>query len=483
LKIYKIFLLVLLIVASNIGFSQKKYTDIENQARVKLFNLKFNEVNNLLSNSKSSTSYYLMSYNLFLQNLLVGGASNFNKFEKQFEISSEYIEKTADDSLKYVYLSELYLQNSVLKLMNRDFFSGAMSFIKSYGLFKDAEKKYPNSFYNIKLSALYNIIGGITPDKGKMFLSTIGLKGNIAKGLKQMNSYVKKSERNKNYYSEAYIMNKLIVAFMKEDVGEIKLPNPKNNIEFNSLNIFTDIMIEYKEHNYTNINKNVNILSKQNITELPYLYYIIGVVNSINNTKKASLNLKTFLKKNKSKHFVKATNWQLARLAVLNNDTIRFKKYQKLTIEDGTSFTEADKQADAESQLKTMPNRIFLKARLLFDAGKYKQAKVVLLDKENKTLLKTNDEYAEFFYRLARIYSMLNDNEKAKKYFKLVIDKQKLSERYFAPYSALQLGIIYENENNRVEAKKFYNIAIEINNGEYKNSIKHKAKSRLKKLN
>lgn len=473
----------MLVIIANVGFSQANYTDIEKQARQKIFSLKFSEAEELLKESNTSTSNYLLCYKNFLQNLLIGGTDNYTRFEKQFNLSSKFIEKAEDNSLKFSYLSEINLQNAIIKLLNRDFISGAVSFIKSYSYYTDSENKYPKSFYNLKLSALYNIIGGITPDKGKVFLSAIGLKGDISKGLSQMNSYVIKAEKKPLYYNEAYVMNMLIVAFMKEDVGKVRIPKLKHKIETNYLYIFSKIMIEYKEHNYTNINKNVNLLSKQNITELPYLYYISGVVNSINNKEKAIRNLKIFLVKSKSKHFIKASNWQLARISILQNNKKDFIKYKQNTLEFGSAFTEADKQAFAEASLEQMPNIVLLKARLLFDAGKYTQAKSVLLKKENKSIIKTNEEYVEFFYRLARIYFEENNLEKAKKYYKLVVNKQEVSERYFAPYSALQLGIIYEDEKNYIEAKKYYKIALEINKGEYKNSIKHKAKSRLENLN
>ncbi len=478
----KTFNILLFVIIVKIGFSQADYTTIEIQARKKLFSLKFSEAENLLKTSKTINSNYLLCYSNFLQNLLIGGTENYSKFEKQFDLSSKFIEKADNDSLKYSYLSEINLQNSIIKLLNRDFISGAYSFVKSYGYFKDAENTNQKSLLNLKLSALYNIIGGITPDKGKVFLSAIGLKGNIAEGLSQMHNYVIETEKNNIYYTEAFIMNKLIIAFMKEDVGSVEIPISKFNIENNTLYIFSKIMIDYKEHNYANINKNVNLLSKQNITELPFLYYILGVANSINNQEKAIKNLSFFLYKNKSKHFIKATNWQLARIAILQNNEANFNTYKQKTLELGSAFTDADKQALAEAEINKKPNIVLLKARLLFDAGEYAQAKSVLLKKENKEIIKTNDEYVEFFYRLARVYYEENKLENAKKYYKIVVDKKTVKERYFAPYSALQLGIIYEKEHNLNEAKKYYKIALEINTGEYKNSIKHKAKSRLENL-
>lgn len=477
----KIIVIVLIIISFNV-FAQNNYNLIEKQARKNLFNLKFSKSTELLINSKSKTSYYLISYNLFLQNLLIGGDENYKKFEKQFKISSEFIENSKDDSLKLPYLSEIYLQNAIIKLLNRDFISGALSFIESFGYFKNAEENYPKSFYNLKLSALFNIIAGITPDKGKIFLSAVGLNGDIKLGIEQMNSYVLKSEKRPIYHTEAYIINKLIISYLKEDVGNINLKNLKNNLELNSLNIFSNILIEYKEHNYSNTNNDINKLRKQNISGIPYLYYLSGIINSATNSEKANKNLKLFLSKNKSKHFIKSTYWQLARIAILQNNIEMFNLYKVNTIEKGSAFTDADKQAFAEAKLPEIPNKLLLKSRLLFDAGNYLEAKTILLKKENKKLLKTNDEITEFFYRLARIYYALEDYEKAKKYYKLVLKKQLNSKRYFAPYSALQLGIIYDNENNKIEAKKYYEIAIEINNGEYKNSIKHKAESRLKDL-
>lgn len=476
------FLFLLLLVSSNLVLSQYNYTKLEKQAREKIFELKFNEVSTLLEKTQSSNSLYLLSYNIFIKNLIVGGEANYIEFENQFDISYTFIKKIKGDSVKNIYLAELLLQNSIIKLLNRDFISGAINFIESYGYFKDARKLYPNSITTLKLTALYNIIAGITPDKGKVFLSTIGLKGDINIGMKQMNSFVNKAEKTRLFYTEAFIINKLVSAFMKEDVGVVELPLPKYNIQQNSLNIFSDIIIDYKEHNYTNINKNILLLADKKTGELPYLYYLIGVVNSIENTNESVKNLNVFIDKNKSKHFVKATYWQLARIAILQNDTLSFNKNKLLTLKQGVAFTEADKQAVAEAELEQMPNVILLKARLYFDAGNYRQSKQLLLSKNNKNKFKTTDEYAEFFYRLARTYYMLNDTANAIKYYKLVLEKNIKSNRYFVPYSALQLGIIYEEELNITKAKYFYNIALELNNGEYKNSIKHKAKSRLAKL-
>ena len=182
-------IIVIFIIISNYGFSQTNYTKTEKIARNKIFDLKFNQVPKILKNNKSKTTYYLLCYNEFLKNILIGGSDNYKSFENQFDISSKNISKSVSDSLKYIYLSEIYLQNAIVKLLNKDFISGGMSFIESFGYFKDARKKYPKSYYNIKLSALYNIIAGITPDKAKFFLKTIGLNGNILLGVKQMKIY------------------------------------------------------------------------------------------------------------------------------------------------------------------------------------------------------------------------------------------------------------------------------------------------------
>ena len=56
------------------------------------------------------------------------------------------------------------------------------------------------------------------------------------------------------------------------------------------------------------------------------------------------------------------------------------------------------------------------------------------------------------------------------------------AEYYFAPNAALQLGYIYQEKENYVNAEKYFRKALSYPSHEYKNSIDHKAKAALASL-
>ncbi len=100
--------------------------------------------------------------------MLIGGDNNYQKFTNNFDDIVDKLNDLEDnDKQKNLLLSEVYLQSSILELMNKDFISGSLHFIKSYGFLEDQIKQYPNLKENKKLIGLYKIIAGITPDQGK----------------------------------------------------------------------------------------------------------------------------------------------------------------------------------------------------------------------------------------------------------------------------------------------------------------------------
>ncbi len=482
-KLLKLFFTILVVFCTqNISKAQTPTEELEEQARTNIFDLNFEKAKKQLENNNSNTSLYLKSYNLFIENLFIGGKDNYTKFEIITDKSVEIIEKSKADNQSYNYLAELYFQKAVLKLFNKDYFSGLYSFVEAFKYYEKANLLNPNNIETIKLSALFNIIAGITPEAGQVLLSPFGIKGDVKLGIKQLNKYLNLAKQNKKYYVEAFAITKLLATFLKEDYPEMQVPKPEFEISKNKLNVFTDALLNYIDNNYSTIDSKITYLKSNGLSQIPYLYYLSGIVNTLNNKEKAINNLKIFLQKNKSKHFTKSAYWQLARIYILNGDTILFQKYKKLTKENGGEYSEADKQAQLESSEPKIPNVFLLKARLLFDAGKYVEAQNYLVDKNNFKFIKTKVEQTEQYYRLSRTYNKLKMNDKAIKYYNLVIEQNAEPKRYFAAYSALQVGIIYQEEKKIEEARKYFNLALKLNIGEYKDDIKQSANLRLKEI-
>lgn len=451
------------------------------KARELIFNFQFIDAKNILDNDKTAISFYLKSYSFFIQNLLIGGDNNYKKFTNNFDDIVDKLNDLEDnDKQKNLLLSEVYLQSSILELMNKDFISGSLHFVKSYGFLEDQIKQYPNLKENKKLIGLYKIIAGITPDQGKKFLKMIGLEGNILDGYKDLNEYLINTQQKKDFYIEAYSLNLLIHTFLKENLGnkdfKFHLVNKEKNLKNPSV-LFSNILKNYKFGQINLLQSNIKTLNKN----IPILYYFLGVSQTTKNTKQASVNLLKYISKTKNKNFIKASYWQLARISVLTSDNSSFEKYKDLTILKGVSFTAADNQALNEASEELKPNKILLKARLLFDAQKYNEA-LVLLKKYKLENFKTNEEKAEYYYRLGRIEYEKENYGNSKIYFSKVLKNYIDVNKYYIPYSALELAYIYQKEKNIKKQEIFFKKALELNKSEYQNSIKQKANSGLKQL-
>ena len=474
-------ILYILILIVNISFSNtSSYNKNTLKARELIFDFKFNQAEKILNNDNSAQSFYLKSYIYFLKNILVGGEKNFKLYESNFDnIINKINELDKKDSLKNILKSEIFLQFSIVKLMNKDFISGSYNFIKSYNLFKESQQKFPNLIQNKKLSGLYKIIAGITPENGKKFLDLIGLEGNITDGYKELNKYYISQKNNKIFKIEAFTLNKLVFVFLKEDLKLNKF-NYKisNENKLNSSILFTNILKNFKLGEHQELIINCKKINEKHIIEIPIINYFLGISFTIKNTNQSIKYLYKYIKITNTNHFIKASYWQLARISILSDKQETFNKLKQFTLNLGETFTEADKQAEQEAKTNIIPNKFLLKSRLYFDVKMYNEALLELKKIDKEKLLK--QQQAEYYYRLGRINYEKEKYKEAKMNFAIVLKNYLSVEKYYIPYSALQMAYIYEKENNQEQAKEFFKLALKLNNSEYKNSIKHQAKSGLK---
>jgi tetratricopeptide (TPR) repeat protein len=152
------------------------------------------------------------------------------------------------------------------------------------------------------------------------------------------------------------------------------------------------------------------------------------------------------------------------------------KKARFNIVTKGNTNTEADKQAYKEAKEGKWQNVILLKSRLLNDGGYNNEALKNLLGKTIESFA-TVEEKLEFVYRVARINDDLHKDDEAIKYYTQAIEIGEQRTEYYAARAALQMAIIYEKRNNKIQAINYYNKVINMDNHDYKNSLDQKAKS------
>jgi tetratricopeptide (TPR) repeat protein len=147
----------------------------------------------------------------------------------------------------------------------------------------------------------------------------------------------------------------------------------------------------------------------------------------------------------------------------------------------GKEATEADKYAARSLAESELPNVKLTQARYSTDGGYYAQADALLQNIGQQDLPTLRDK-VEYTYRKARLAHKTNQLNQAKEHYQQTIKQNGEEPWYFAPNACLQLGYIYRDENNLVQAKASFKKALEYKRHEYKNSIDSKAKSALAQL-
>jgi tetratricopeptide (TPR) repeat protein len=76
----------------------------------------------------------------------------------------------------------------------------------------------------------------------------------------------------------------------------------------------------------------------------------------------------------------------------------------------------------------------------------------------------------------------MNDYPKAIAFYKKTVNHHTISGTYYPANASLKLGEIFELQNKRTEALKWYKASMEYDNHEYENSIAQKAKSGISRV-
>jgi len=191
--------------------------------------------------------------------------------------------------------------------------------------------------------------------------------------------------------------------------------------------------------------------------------------------KKSEMYFNFFLKNFKGTNYIKSAYQKLAWIAFLQEKSDKEIGFLKKIKSEGRAFIDEDKVALKEAEKNHINFPRLLRARLLYDGGYYHNAYLELT-----SLIKLPDYagfFDEYYYRLGRIQSKLKylDAQVIIQYQK-AFDLGKKSTNYYAPMSALQIGLIYEKQDKLDQAKIYFEKCLSLSDFDYERGIHQKAK-------
>lgn len=458
------------------------------QAYQSVFKLKINDGLTFLSsekkqNPKNLFPYFIENYVDFFKVYINDNDVQYNQFMSKAEAHLNKL-KTGDKSSPY-YLytqAEIYFQQALIKLKFGKYMSAVFDIKKSNELLEKNKTKFPAFLPNQKSLGLLHIIFGNIPDNYKFGASLLGLKGSVNLGVQELKQVLQ--YENFPFREEAlieYILIQLHVAKNKEAawqwVADMKLPTDDN-----LLNSF--IAASLASYNGKS-DKVLELLAKRPTGKafmaVPYLDLLYGTTKLSRLDADADVYIKSFLQQNKGRSYQKEANRKLAWFYLVNGKPDLYKKYMQTVLSIKDAPTDEDKAAQHEAESGYMPNAQLLKARILNDGAYYDKALMVLNEIKPEKFTRNKDKI-EYLYRRARIYDDMGKTDNAVSFYLQTIDKGKNLDYYYIANACIKLGAIFERQNKNASAKKYYQMALDMDKDEYENSINAEAKAGLNRI-
>ena len=481
----------------SITISPLKASDFEINPTIKfayseIIKTKLSNGRTILERDKTNNGFntYVKSYADLIQLLITEDKIFYEQFIDNQVSRLEFLENL-DKKSPYARMlqAEVHLHTAFVKLKFGHEVKGAWEIIKAYKLLEANAKEFPNFISNQKSLGLLHILIGSTPENYQWVANLLGLKGNIKQGLSELQDSIQKDTF---WGQESQLIDYLIHAYILTftprklaDFQEFIKENPDNQL-FVFFGI-TTLMKEGKSEVALSILEH-RIIDKEYLP-FPFLEYLKAeILLQKEQYQTASKLYQNFLSKHKGFNFVKDTYYKLFLCYWLNNDDVKAKVFLEKISLTGENIVESDKAATkfsinflAKKPAKSIPQKVLMKARLAFDGGYYDHA-LDLINAYSENSFDNLADRAELNYRKGRIYQKLNNIPQAISLFERAIVLSENQNYSYGATSALQLGYIFQEKNERQKAKNYFEKAISFKKHEYKNSIDNKARAAINQL-
>lgn len=442
-------------------------------AQVLIDEIKESEPDNLLV-------YHIENYIDFFTIFINEDEKEFKRLEKNKKKRLEKINQGDKESPYYLFAkAEINLQWATARIKFDQKFTAAREVYRAYKLLEDNQEKHPDFIENKKSLSIIHALGESLPG---VIRKVMGVKGSIELGTNEIKEVVEYSKTNDFLFrDEAYAIYAYILFYQnnKKDEAYRLLTEADLDHKSNPLLCFLKANIAQKTGHNTEA---IQILEERPTGHaylpFPYLDFMYGKFKLYELDPGSQVYMSKFLKEFNGRHFVKEAYQKMAWYELATNeDVAAYKKYMELCQEEGYDLVDEDKQALKESKDKEIPNAILLRARLLFDGGYYSRAYNFLIQKAYLFVDDGNKESLEFKYRMGRLSQELKNYPDAINYYVMAINEGEEVKSFMACNSALQIALIFEEQEKYGQAKKYFDLCLDISPKRYKNSLHQKAKS------
>ena len=418
----------------------------------------------------------------FLTILIGEDIQYFEDSEKLKSNRIDLLESNDKNSPYYLYsLAEVHLQWAFSRLKFEQYSTAAYEFIKAYNLLEENQKKFPDFTLNKKGLGLIHALLGAVPEQFHWILDLAGLQGGASLGLSEMDE-VLNANTFKMYENEVLFL----LSFLQINLNNNSELCQKylNKIgEGYKENILLNFTAARLSHNLGQNDFCLKVLENRPSSESTFPFYYLDYLQGMSYMYKldydnAKQKFEYFINNFKEKNYIKSTYHKLAWITYLRGTE---DNYFNSVINEGNASIDEDKVALRDAERNYITHNRLLRARLLYDGGYYEDA--LLEISSFKVVGKNSMYFDEYWYRSGRIKLELDyDDSEVINNFEKSYNIGKSTANYYAPMSALQIGLIYETQNDFSKAESYFKRCLSMSGFDYERGIHQKAKAGISRI-
>lgn len=435
----------------------------------------------LLQNPRNAQQFYVISLAQALDLFVSEDGKKYEHYRESYEKRID--EKLSPAAAEDLFLhAEMRLQWAFIHFKFGHELDAVWNLRQACLLAGDCRKRFPDFKPIKKTSGLLNVIIGSVPEKHHWLLGLLGIEGSVTDGLNDLNSLIS----TENPFSlEATLIYSMIHGYILQDTRtaldtfkSLQKQYPENRLVY-FLGAAASIKNSQSEEAIALLERLEEI---DTLAAMPYSYYLKGEAYlHRGDYLKSIMAYQWFIDHYKGQNYLKDAHYKMGICYLLNGDTNKAKSIFDNALTIGKETSEADKHAARNMGETKLPHIGLTKIRYHTDGGYYDKASQSI-EEIKVSDLPERSQQVEYYYRKARLAHKTYRLQEATSLYLKVIAMSDEMPLYFAPNSCLQLGYLYLQEGNFLNAQQYFKKATQYPHHPYKNSIDIKARSALSQL-
>jgi len=477
--------------AEEVGYFE--WTPLARQAYEAAIELRFRDCRLLCDRLRAEEPGNLMVHHVenyvdFLTIYIDERADEYAELKPNYGLRLAAIEAGDDSSpWKRFLLADLRLQWALVKFKFEEYTSAFFDINKAFKLLVENDALHPGFAPTKKDLAILHAAVGTVPEGFQWAVDWLtSLEGTYAQGKNELEQVVRYCQQHPDfiYAQEVYVLYTYLLLHLGNDRAAAWNVIRRSDLDPAAHPLASFVWANVAMRTGHN-DEAIRILQQRprgpQYHPFPYFEFMLGNALLHKLHPAADVHFKNYLRTFKGRNFIKEAHQKLAWHYLIHGPRHLVSYHMQRILVEGEKQADTDLSAWRAAKAADLPYVPLLKARLLFDGGYLQRALDLLLSLEPADL-PTRRDYIEYLYRLGRVYQEMGLDKEALYYFRRTIERGRDEPWYFACRAALEMGHIYEKQDDVARARAHFELCLGIRPQEHRLGLYQHAKAGLNRL-